>query len=279
MKSLTVCVVWILILAAASPAGLARSLVESERAFAEAALASGVRTAFLRYMAEDGIVFRPGPVNGRSWYRDRPELDVTLQWRPTFAGASRDGDLGFTTGPWTLTRPEAESSPLHGHYISVWRSTSAGEWRVALDVGISHADPGTAGEPVYMPRGVTRGAETRSGDETELSAAEQTLCRTSRESGMVAAFRAAADEELRLYLPGSKPHMGRSAALEAAATLNSPGSCDPPTVRVSRSSDLGYAFAVGATGAGFVRIWRRGEAGWRVVVAVELAEPEPKEPS
>jgi len=266
-----------------SPSGRAASpaeeVVKSEREFAAAALADGVRAAFLRYMAEDGIVFRPGPVNARDWYRDLPESDVTLRWQPTFAGASAAGDLGFTTGPWVLTRPDPESAPLHGHYISVWRVQPDGPWRVVLDVGISHSDPGASGELVYLEQGVSAAAESPPGESDELAAAEGRLCRSTRNAGPVAAYRESADESLRLYVGGSLPHVGKAAALQILASFDPASSCEPPNVEISRSSDLGYAFHVDDSGGGFVRLWRHGEAGWRVVVVVLLPAPPDKDPS
>ena len=39
------------------------AIVEAERAFARAAATKGTRDAFLEFLADDGIIFQPGPVN------------------------------------------------------------------------------------------------------------------------------------------------------------------------------------------------------------------------
>lgn len=42
-----------------------RTLAENERAFARMAAEKGKRTAFLAFVADDAILFRPTPVNGK----------------------------------------------------------------------------------------------------------------------------------------------------------------------------------------------------------------------
>jgi ketosteroid isomerase-like protein len=92
-------------LPAAAPAGPRAeadrvSLVEAERAFARAADEKGVREAFLAFLSDDAILFRPGPVPGREWVRSRPAPPIRLAWRPSFAEVSGAGDLGYTLGPY-----------------------------------------------------------------------------------------------------------------------------------------------------------------------------------
>src|SRR5262245_3867562 len=92
------CGVVIAPLAAADPTSL-DTLVAAERAFSAAAVEHGMQAAFLEYLADGAIVFRPGPVNGRqSWKARNPK--GALVWGPSFAEISGAGDLGFTTGPW-----------------------------------------------------------------------------------------------------------------------------------------------------------------------------------
>ena len=43
------------------------AVVEAERAFARAAATKGTRDAFLEFLAGDGIIFQPGPVNGKQF--------------------------------------------------------------------------------------------------------------------------------------------------------------------------------------------------------------------
>src|SRR4051812_50131302 len=83
------------LLHAETPAQAAQALVDAERKFAQAAQEKGTRAAFREFLAEDGIVFRPGPVNGREVWRGRPDSGPDLVWEPTFAAIARSGDFGY----------------------------------------------------------------------------------------------------------------------------------------------------------------------------------------
>jgi hypothetical protein len=43
-----------------------QSLVDAERNFARTALERGIRDSFLQFLAEDSIVFAPGPTNAKN---------------------------------------------------------------------------------------------------------------------------------------------------------------------------------------------------------------------
>src|SRR6267142_133946 len=62
-----------------------RAMVDAERKFYQTAQEQGTRAAFLACLADDGIVFRPGPVNGKEVWSKRQETGLDLVWEPTFA--------------------------------------------------------------------------------------------------------------------------------------------------------------------------------------------------
>jgi ketosteroid isomerase-like protein len=117
------------------------SLIAAERAFSARSVAKGMRPAFLDFLAEDAVIFRPGPINGMQSWRDRGEVPGILEWGPEFVELSGAGDLGFSTGPWVYrASPDAQEAD-YGHFITVWRRDAQGEWKAALDCGGSHAKP------------------------------------------------------------------------------------------------------------------------------------------
>lgn len=119
--------------------GALETLVKAERSFASLSLTSGMKQSFLANLCEDGITFRPGPVNGRESWLARSNPHGVLRWAPAFAEASADGDIGYTTGPWDFGPDSVGAPPFaFGHFVSVWKRGPEGEWCVALDIGISH---------------------------------------------------------------------------------------------------------------------------------------------
>jgi len=119
------------------------TLVASERAFAALSLAQNSRTAFLTFLDDSAVIFRPHPVNGKEFInRQQPRTSV-LAWEPIFAECSAGGDLGYTTGPWRFSTASQPEKPVaFGHFVTLWGNTGGGAWRVMLDIGTSNPEPG-----------------------------------------------------------------------------------------------------------------------------------------
>ncbi|MCB1022863.1 MAG: nuclear transport factor 2 family protein, partial [Acidobacteria bacterium] len=117
-------------------------LVKRERTFAEAAREKTVKKAFLEFLADDAVVFEPGPVNARKFWSDRPESAMLLSWEPVWADISSDGRIGYTTGGWEFRPNGKDDDPVaFGQYITVWEKRSDGDLKAVLDIGISHKKP------------------------------------------------------------------------------------------------------------------------------------------
>lgn len=127
------------------PMEAARAMVDAERKFYETGQEKGTRAAFLSFLADDGIVFRPGPLNGKAVWEKRPESGFDLVWEPTFAVMSRSADFGYDTGPAKWRADKKEKFAGHGQFISIWKKQSDGAWKVALDCGSENPEP--AGKP------------------------------------------------------------------------------------------------------------------------------------
>ena len=122
-----------------------QSLVAAEREFSARSVKHGMKDAFLAYLAEDGVIFRPLPTNGKESWKARENPKGTLIWEPTFAEVSEAGDLGVDSGPWEYHLPDSTQLALHGHFVSVWKRAPKGPWRVAADLGVSHGPPPSEG--------------------------------------------------------------------------------------------------------------------------------------
>jgi ketosteroid isomerase-like protein len=113
----------------------AQSLAQAELSFAHTASQKGIKDAFLAYLAEDSVLFRPRAVSGRQWMSDHPANPGVLIWEPSYAEVSGAGDLGFTTGPYSYQK-SANDPPAYGQFFSIWKKQSDGTWKVFLDTGI-----------------------------------------------------------------------------------------------------------------------------------------------
>lgn len=262
------------------------SLVDTERAFANTSVTTTTRNAFLEYLAEDGILFNDGPVNGRELWERRPDGGAVLKWAPEIADVAAAGDMGFTSGPWEIRAAPGESPVGWGHFVTVWRKDSTGTWKVAVDGGNTHdsvlvVEGGDVrflgGDDPDPPTDHVRQGTARS----SLTALNRAYSRSVAESGFSSSLDSYVDPEARFYRNGHLPIVGLDAALGTATVTGSVWSeSEQRGVDVSESGDLGFTFGVlespsGETGtdtihfASYFRIWkRRGASSWKVIVDV-----------
>jgi ketosteroid isomerase-like protein len=268
-----------------SPADAARVMVDSEKKFYRTAEESGTRVAFLTFLADDGIVFRPGPVNGKEVWTKRPATGLDLVWEPTFAAIARSGDFGYTTGPakWRASKQE-EKFLGYGQFISIWKKQKDGSWKVALDCGIENQEPtGTpAALRVFVPDDSqpVKTADARH-KALPLPEAHAKFVAAAKTNSTDAVLEAAA-EELRVYREGNLPAIGKSAAAALLGAKGGKVSFEQMGGDMSRTADLAYSYgkynlqrSEGSKAGHFFQIWQTDPTGmWKLVV--DWQQPLPK---
>ena len=260
-----------------------QSLTDSERAFSALSVEKGMKEAFLTYLAEGAIIFRPLPIDGRASWESRNSPPGTLIWEPCYAEVSRAGDLGVSTGPWEY-RPPGETDPAkiaYGHFISIWRRQADGSWRVALDIGGSHAAPksgGVGSGELKLGADHSNAKAAGPGSVSDLAQLDRMLGEASR-SGLAHALQQTATADVRFNHAGSEPALGLPAARAAADSLGGGWQFATGGSGDSRSGDFAYTYGVAArfasgTAAGtdsstYLNVWRRDEHNrWRLSLAV-----------
>ena len=273
-----------LVTAAAAASEALDSLVAAERAFARMSVEQGVRDAFLAYLAGDGVIFRPLPTSGRKAWESRGPVAVTLAWEPVYAEVSAAGDLGYTTGPWELRPNDAQHPTGYGHFVSVWQKQADGAWRVAVDIGITHAQPMRGLGNVDFVPGPAHVASKRPTDLPDLAALDLAWAQDARAKGSAAAFAHWAAPDVRFYRDHVAPVLGLRGAREMMLAVPGVTIWDPDAQEVARSGDLGCTYGIlerrGAAGAApdssvYLHVWRR-TTGGRWNVALVLENPLPK---
>ena len=260
------------------------SLVDAENRFSALSVAKGMRDAFIEFLADDGVIFRPLPVNGKQVWSARPPVAGTLIWEPEFAEVSAAGDLGYDTGPWEFRSPPDQNRPtVYGHFISVWKKQASGAWRVAVDLGVSHQKPdrgvGSAKGPTLHPAAsVDLARAARSS--VDLPALDRAFSDATRKKGVGAALAARGSADLRFNTEGAQPFLGIDPARAALDSVTGSMRFVPQGTGLSASRELGYTFGlaerfapshpgVPADSSVYLHIWRRGgDSKWKLVLAV-----------
>ncbi|MDX1390247.1 MAG: hypothetical protein R3344_13735 [Acidobacteriota bacterium] len=258
-------------------------MVAAEHAFARAAADTTPHDAFMKYLADDSILFLPNPVPGRQSMEAR-EMNGQLSWDPAFADMALSGDLGYTTGPWILSplEPAMGAGELHGDYITVWKRQPDDSWKVLLDIGIDYSrPPTTATANVASPR--LESARAHDGDPVEERDALMELDRAmATYDNFAAAIDANAATDIRFYRVGFPPFIGLAETLDALSESDVQFVWNPIDSGVASSLDLGYTYGTGrlvgstdpAERVSYLRIWRRGETGnWEVVLDAAIPAP------
>ncbi|MDQ0465277.1 ketosteroid isomerase-like protein [Caulobacter ginsengisoli] len=258
-----------------------KAVVEAERAFAADGAAFGIKKSFLTWMADDAIVLNPDPTSAKALYGSRPDgKGPLLEWWPVYAGIARSGDLGFTTGPYTVNgKPGA-------FYFTVWKKQPDGGWKWIFDGGAG-ADPTGApardSEPGYLTASNQKGQYPESAS-ADLAKVEKALAAQAGEDS-VAAYRAVLACDARVYTEDKLPGIGCSQfgpALEARPRkllMSSLG------VTMSAYGDLAFTYGAVAWGEGagfrrghYARIWQRRAEGWKLVFDELVSIPPPPPP-
>lgn len=256
-----------------------RSVIAAERAFARHSERAGVNESFSANLAVDGILFRPGPVNGLHWLAANPGQAGYLSWEPSTAAVTQSGDMGFTTGPWEF-RAKGATDTLSGagHYVTVWKRDSTGAWKIALDIGTSHrwlerpADAMGRVLPVVDSSGA---AEWRS----HLFRRDSLLGAGGlpQADALLPAFA----EDGRLHRERAVPALGIAAVRAALGDDKRPYYAKPIDLAVSRGGEFAYSYGEYELVASvtrppergyYLRLWRRADDGsWRILL--DLNQP------
>lgn len=271
---------------AETPAEAARAMVEAERKFYQTGQEQGTRAAFLAFLADDGIVFRPGPVNGKETWGKRTETGFDLVWEPVLAVMARSADFGYDTGPakWRSKKTDEKFSG-YGYFISIWKKQKDGSWKVALDLGSETPAPTEKPEALRTVAD-ERKAKTKSDAEAErkkLQEAQQKFAEAAKANFGQAALAVAA-EDIRVYREGRFPAVGLAAGGGLFTNDSRKIVAEPLGGDMSSSGDLAYSYGkystvdVNAIEQGhYLHIWQIDASGiWRLVLDWQQALPPGK---
>ena len=245
-------------------------LVETEKAFAKTALDESVKQAFLKFLADDGVLFQPAAVNGKKAWQKRPESPALLAWNPVWADISANGEIGYTTGDWDFRPKGKDDEPIaFGQYITIWKKQTDGNFRAVLDIGISHEKPEAVERVWSFPK--------QNIDVQNIKPAKKSL--TLRTENLGKLF----SEDVRLYRNEKFPFIGKKNALreiqdEQVQIKNS----KILTQKCESLEDFGYCYGEierikkddSRERGNLMQIWKFRNGSWQIVLDIYTPIPE-----
>lgn len=258
-------------------------VVAAEVAFAAQATQTSTEAAFLANSAPAGLVADNGKLaNAQEVWRTRPSRPGSkLSWYPVLADAAQSGDLGYTTGPWTLLQNNRPISA--GEYVTVWRKQLNGQWKFAVNmsierIGVMPAQVATVARPRLMAAAATPSAAPSNivlEVDSKFAAAE--LMKPG------ATYQQYLSAEARLYRSSLSMMQGAAASANMKA-IDGGYLFVASTGYLAAAGDLGYVVGSFHRPAStnhpvengtYLRLWRReADASWRIVLEMLNFVPE-----
>lgn len=257
------------------------SLIATEYAFVSSAAEIGTRDAFLKFIADDGIIFRPNAVNGKTYLSNAPKRPGLLSWYPTYAGISHDGDMGFTTGPADFKKDKDSLAIWFGNFSTVWQRQSNGEFRFAIDMGNSNSKPMEQYVPLKYEMTSPNSSTLRKGMKRikadQLLNYDKEFTMIISKMGVASTYKKFISEESRLLRDEFYPLVGTSAITDYFTKNIGTYIFNPIGGKISSSKDLGFTYGeLKITNSdenkngtyNYMHIWKKEGRRWIIIIDV-----------
>ncbi|MBX7248859.1 MAG: nuclear transport factor 2 family protein [Caulobacteraceae bacterium] len=259
--------------AIAAAEGDAAPVIQAERAFAARGSEVPVKQAFLDFAAPDGVLVdsERGAENALQQIATWPDRNNTgyIKWWPLYAGVSRDGALGFTTGAATYGGDRSFSN-----YFTVWKKQPDGSWKWVIDMGARapSASPFGPDSEVAVAPPSTAPATTADAARRRVCASEEAMIREAA-GDLSNAYVKRLAPEARIMGLEPQPAVGRAAYIEALAQRPNRVEFRNLGCEVAGSGDLAWSYGTAvwttddkpAQGT-YLRVWQARRNGWVILV-------------
>jgi hypothetical protein len=261
------------------------SLILAEKAFQQDMALRGQKLAYLNVLSDKSLVFRPVVSPGIHYYQTNKNPEGDLNWDPVWVEVSKDGYMGYTTGPYRYSN---QDTTTYGDYVSIWiKEPYKTKWKLFVDGGDTHSKPVSSNPPLSYPSIITQdypsiypGIIDQSKDillTTDILFATLMSTRTA-----VQAYEDYLTPDARLLEDGQNPVRGRDSILTNLASHKGYLVFRPSASFVGYSNDLGFTHGTGDfvdmnrkthkdKKFSYLRIWRLGVDGlWRIALELRM---------
>lgn len=260
-----------------------QQLFDTEKAFERVAADKGAKSAFLEFLADDAVIFRPDAVNGKEFWKARDEPPSRMVRSTAFADISANGMLGYTTGSWQLflkSKPEAPSQI--GQFVTIWEKKPDGKYRASVDIGISHDGPYSAETGGVPETGKSRDMNKRNWSAADPSMNFMKLSMSAKAAA--SAYEKFAAPDIRFLRDGEPPILGKKNVVRETKHYKSLDF--PKKVALFQSADMAYVWNPcvfsnndeGTEKGNCLQVWKLSDKKWTVVIGVFARLPNETKP-
>lgn len=263
------------------------SLVNTDKEFALSLQEDGIRRGFLKFLDRESLVFMPAAVDGPGYYRKQEADSAGLFRSPSWAEASDDGLLGYTTGPFEYRRELTDEKPAAtGHYVTLWRRKSSKDnWKIILDISVEHPSAEALrgiryNQSLSGKAPITPAYELVKSKQILLDSDE--LFNVSLKAGRLEfGYKEFYGDSVQLYRENYPPFFGKKNAMGHLLQMKGKYVYITGDAYMSLVRDIAYTFGTGYyyenirtsrfdQHFSYVRIWRKDAKGlWKVILDIE----------
>src|SRR3569833_1057219 len=243
-------------------------VINAEKKFAAYAIEHNTKEAFLQFLdSADALVFNEGKTNNAytTWTAAKANTNKLI-WEPAFAGVSKSGDFGFTTGPWQFKHSMQDASLANGQYTTVWHINEKGEWKFLLDMGVGFN--GAAYTVTSVKKWASDSAASIDGSEAiEIDKAFITKYQTQHND----AFKDILLDDSWFNLEGQQPIAGKQNIINALPQLKTDMQFIPQGGGIASSYDLAFVYGIVRAKdkqENYLRIWQKTRSGNKLLLQV-----------
>lgn len=257
-----------------------QSLVNAERTFSQMAKEKNTRDAFIAFFNDDVITSAPGkgPQKGKKHLEAQTPNETWLYWYPVYSDIAASGDFGYNTGPWEFRPKHTDETPVaFGEFVSIWKKNAQGEWKVAVDIGISHEAPKATPSLTTSAIRLKPSKRASKNGKDELLEVERKFISDLAKNGN-AAYEKQLSNEARLYRAGREPITTRSDVQQFLSAQQSKVTYTFVDGEVASSNDLAYVYGKAAVEfvadgvtktrhCSYMRFWKKEDGkNWKIVL-------------
>jgi ketosteroid isomerase-like protein len=113
-------------------------LIKTDQAFSTISSNKGVKRALAEYIDTSDLVFNKDikPIDGKDaaikYFSNQSDSGIVFTWKPIGANIVNSGNIGLTYGIYQI---ESIDSVSKGTYVTVWKKSTDGKWKLALNTG------------------------------------------------------------------------------------------------------------------------------------------------
>lgn len=262
-------------------------MIRAEYSFAKRAAEVGTRDAFLEFIADEGILFRPTPVNGKEFLVKQDTRPGLLSWYPSFAFISKSGDMGCTTGPAEFRKNKDSMAIWFGNFCTVWQLQIDGKWKFLIDTGNNNDRPEEKIDGLKLDQKYETDNdeyEKRNvSEKSEIILIDKKFNSTLNQNGLTESYKNYIDNDTRLLRDGMFPIIGIDKIISYNDNLKADLTFAPIEGNISNAGDFGYVFgSLEIKNRGnesqrkynYLRMWRKNGDDWKILIEATNLIPQ-----